>query len=230
MIVRRTAVVRQSSGFRRTASARTRPFAAAHSGGMDSWEFGRTVRRWRDRVGAVRGRRPGRRTPSRGRAAPRRTGRAGRDLGRLPDPARARAGHLTVGAGRGGARPRVAGLRRRARPALPAGRARHPGTRRRLVAHHAERATPARSPGAHTRRRLRRDLDSHRRQRAVRRADGSDDKLAGNRTQQRLATPCRPGQSRRSHPGGAGRIRGSIGGRPASDRRSLSRRSAVEAA
>ncbi len=98
---------------------------------------------------AHRGRRTGRRTPSRGGVTSRGTRRAGRNLGRLPDTTRTGASHLTVGAGGGGVGPRFAGLRYRARPAVPTGRACHPGTRRRVVAHHAERATPARPPGEH---------------------------------------------------------------------------------
>jgi DNA-binding XRE family transcriptional regulator len=50
-------MARQSSGFRRTIRARKRQRQAlsrtvrlAFSGGVDSWQFGRTVRRWRGRV------------------------------------------------------------------------------------------------------------------------------------------------------------------------------------
>src|SRR5271163_894722 len=184
-ILRRTPVIRQSSGFPRTASARTNPFPDRPRSAQ--WRNGLVG--VRSDVAALarprparRSGRPRRRAPPRGGAAPRRAGRTGRDLGGLPDQARTRTGHLTVGTGRGGARARVACLRRRARPALPIGRARDSWTRRRIVADHTERATPARSPGEHTRRRLRRNVDPHGRQRALRRPDGSDDKLAGNRT------------------------------------------------
>ncbi len=183
MILRRTPVIRQSSGFRRTARARTNPFPDRPRSAQ-----------WRNGLVGVRsdvaalarsraahgGRRPCRRAPPRGGAAPRRAGRTGRDLGRLPDQARTRTGHLTVGTGRGGARARALRVSDAERDLLF-----------RLAGHStpgldvvSSRITPsvqrlldrlANTPG----RRLRRNVDPHGRQRAVRRPDGSDDQAGG---------------------------------------------------
>src|ERR1700730_1118126 len=150
---------------------------------MEPWEFGRAVRRWRDRVQpAAAGVPVGGRRRAAGLRREELAGLAGISVDYLT---RLEQGRATSPSVQGvEALARVACLRRRARPALPIGRARDSWTRRRIVADHTERATHARSPGEHTRRRLRRNVDPRGRQRALRRPDGSDDKLAGNRTEQ----------------------------------------------
>jgi hypothetical protein len=111
--------VRQSPGCRRTSRARTTTARPLQTGRVESWEFGRTVRRWRDRVVPGRRRCSGRPAPPGDRTAPRGTGRPGRHLGRLPDPARAGPRDHAVGPGRGGAGPCAAPLVAGTRPALP---------------------------------------------------------------------------------------------------------------
>ena len=167
--------VRQSSRFRRTARARTTRAGVAQTGCVESWEFGRAVRRWRDRARPRDGRacRPGGRRRATGLRREELAGLAGISADYLTRLEQGRATSPSAQVVEALARAlRLSDAERELLFRL-AGQA-APGLRCRLVAHHAERAAAARPARAHAGRRVRRRVEADRGQRALRRADGRD--------------------------------------------------------
>ena len=166
-------------------------------------EFGRMVRRSRDRVAPEPSacRSDGAAGP---RTAARGTRRARRHLGRLPHPAGAGPGDRAVGTGGRGPGAGAAAARRRARGAVPAGRARHARPRSGALSPHAERAAAPGPAVPHAGRRLRRHLDATDGQRPLRRAHGRDLDLARDPRAMRSGATCTgstaPCTPRRSKP------------------------------
>ena len=145
------------------------------------------------------GRRPHREPPARHRPAPGGARRVGQHLGRLPDPARTRAGDVALRPGARIAGPRPTPARRRKRISLPTRRPGPPRPRRGFLTRRAQPAALTRPYGQHTGRGLRRGLVPDRGQRPLQRPHGRHHGLARPGTQQRLAPTDRPGHPRRPH-------------------------------